>query len=70
MLGRAEMTRRIAHGERYLLTRVFLSDGRVMQQTNRGLPDLENAWREVGHFTDLQMALGELEQEGWTIVRT
>lgn len=41
-----------------------------MQQTNRGLPDLENAWREVGRFTDLKMALEELQREGWTIVRT
>lgn len=67
MLARAEVTRRLAHGDRYLETRLFLVDGRVMEQVNAGVPDVENDWREVGRFTDLRAALGALRRDGWEI---
>lgn len=67
VLARAEVTRRIAHGDRYLVTRLFLADGRVMQQVNPGVADLDNDWQEIGRFDDLGLALAALRQEGWSI---
>lgn len=67
VVARAEMTRKIAHGDRYLETRVFLADGRVMEQVNTGIPDLENDWREVGRFKDLNASLRQLRRDGWEI---
>ncbi len=67
VLARAEVTRRIAHGDRYLVTRLFLADGRVMQQTNPGMPDLEDRWHEVGRFRELDSALRKLRREGWSV---
>jgi hypothetical protein len=69
VLARAEMTRTVAHGERYLVTRLLLANGRVVQQLNPGLPDLENDWREVGHFDDLGAELAQLRRAGWAIRR-
>jgi hypothetical protein len=70
VLARAEMTRTVAHGERYLVTRLLLAEGRVMQQLNPGLPDLENDWREVGRFDDLKTELAQLRRAGWAIRRS
>lgn len=67
VLARAEVTRRLAHGDRYLETRLFLADGRVMEQVNPGLPDLENDWREVGRYADLRSALDQLRRAGWQV---
>lgn len=67
VVARAEMTRRLAHGDRYLETRLFLGDGRIMEQVNPGVPDLDDDWREVGRFTDLRSALSDLRRQGWTI---
>lgn len=66
-VARAEMTRRLAHGDRYLETRLFLADGRVIEQVNPGLAELEQRWREVGRFADLSEALNELQGSGWTV---
>lgn len=68
VLARADVTRRLAHGDRYLQTRLYLADGRVMEQVNVGVPDLENEWREVARFTDLRSALDDLRRQGgWDI---
>ncbi len=67
VVARAEITRTIGHGERYLATRLLLADGRVLQQVNPGLSDLENDWHEVGRFADLGDALGELRRRGWLV---
>lgn len=67
VLARAELTRRIAHGERYLVTRLFLADGRVMQQINPGVADLENQWRSIGRFRELRSAIAKLRREGWSV---
>ncbi len=69
IVARAEMTRTVAHGERYLLTRLLLSDGRVLQQMNPGLPDLENDWQEVGRYSDLGAELAGLRRTGWAVRR-
>ncbi len=68
--ARAEMTLTIAHGQRELRTRLLLRDGRVLEQVNRGFPDLEDQWREVGHFDDLDAILRSLQREGWIVRRT
>ncbi len=70
VLARAEMTRRMAHGERYLLTRLFLADGRVLEQSNPGMPDVEDDWREIGRYGDLDAALADLGRQGWGISKT
>ncbi len=70
VLARAEMTLTIAHGERRLATRVLLVDGRVLEQINPGLPDLENDWHEVERFADLGTTLAELRRDGWSVRRS
>ncbi len=67
VLACGEMTRTVAHGERYLMTRLLLADGRLMQQLNPGLPDPENDWRKVGRFDDLVAELAQLRRAGWAI---
>lgn len=67
VVARAEVTKTLAHGDRYLETRVFLADGRIMEQVNPGLPDLENDWREVGRYKDLRAVLRQLRRDGWDI---
>jgi hypothetical protein len=39
---RAEITKSIGPGTAYLLTRLCLADGTILEQTNPGLPDVEN----------------------------
>jgi hypothetical protein len=67
VLARAEVTKTLAHGDRYLETRVFLADGRIMEQVNPGQPDLENDWREVGRYKDLRATLRQMRRDGWAI---
>lgn len=50
---RAELTRSVGPGWAYLLTRVYLADGTILEQTNPGLLDLENDWKTVGREDDL-----------------
>jgi hypothetical protein len=58
-----------AHGDRYLATRLFVKDGRILERINPGLADLENEWREIGGFSDLTSALADLRRAGWTAQR-
>lgn len=67
VLARAEVTKTLAHGDRYLETRVFLADGRIMEQVNTGVADLENDWREVGRYRDLRATLRQLRRDGWDV---
>lgn len=67
VVARAELTKTLTHGDRCLETRVFLADGRIMEQVNTGVPDLENDWREVGRYRDLRATLRGLRREGWGI---
>ncbi len=69
VLARAEMTLTIGHGQRRLATRVLLVDGRVLEQINPGLPDLENDWVEIDRFADLAATLDDLRRKGWSLRR-
>lgn len=64
---RAEMTRSIGPGTAYLLTRLYLADGTILEQTNPGVPDLENDWEAIGHEDDLAGAADRLAREGWAV---
>ena len=64
---RAEQTKSIGPGVAYLLTRLYLADGTILEQTNPGLPDLENDWKSVGHEADLPTAAARLRRQGWLV---
>jgi hypothetical protein len=64
---RAEITKRIGPGTAYLLTRVYLADGTILEQTNPGLPDVENDWKAVGHERDLADVAERLARDGWAV---
>jgi hypothetical protein len=64
---RAELTKSIGHGTAYLLTRLYLADGTILEQVNPGLPDLENDWKAVGSEADLAGAAERLTREGWSV---
>jgi hypothetical protein len=64
---RAELTKAIGHGTSYLLTRLYLADGTILEQTNPGVPDLENDWQRIGTEADLAGAAERLRREGWAV---
>lgn len=64
---RAELTKSIGPGAAYLLTRLYLADGTILEQTNRGLPDVENDWKAVGRESDLATVATRLRQQGWLV---
>ena len=64
---RAELTKTIGPGAAYLLTRLYLADGTILEQTNPGLPDVENDWKTVGREADLATAAERLRQQGWLV---
>ena len=64
---RAEITKWIGPGTAYLLTRLYLADGTILEQTNRGLPDVENGWIKTGREPDLAGVAVRLTGEGWPV---
>jgi len=64
---RAEITKSVGPGSAYLLTRLYLADGVVLEQVNPGLPDLETGWKTAGHEIDLTTVAERLRHEGWTV---
>ncbi len=64
---RAELTKSLGPGTAYLLTRLYLADGTILEQTNPGLPDVENDWKAVGREADLETAAARLRREGWRV---
>jgi hypothetical protein len=64
---RAELTKSLGPGAAYLLTRLYLADGTILEQTNPGLPDVENDWRPIGTERDLPGTAERLRNEGWTV---
>lgn len=69
-LLRAHVTRRIAHGDRYVVTRAYLSDGTIEQRVNPGrADDDELPWERVGRYDDLRAERDRLKREGWAIER-
>ena len=66
-LLRAHQLRSIGPGQKWLVEREWLADGRVMQRINEGKPMLENDWRETGRWSDLDAERELLRAEGWEI---
>lgn len=64
---RAELTRSVGPGTAYLLTRLYLGDGTILEQTNPGRLDLENDWKIVGREGDLAGVAERLRQQGWAV---
>lgn len=64
---RAHQLRSIGPGQRWLVEREWLADGRVMQRINEGKPILENDWREAARWTDLAAERERLRAEGWEL---
>ena len=64
---RAELTRSVGPGTAYLLTRLYLADGTILEETNPGLPDLENEWKAIGTEADLAGAAERLRRAGWAV---
>lgn len=67
-LLRAYMTRTLAHGDREVVTRAYLSDGTIEEQRNPGLPDPDDVpWSPAGRYDDLAAERERLAREGWSI---
>ena len=64
---RAEMTKSIGPGSAYLLTRLYLADGTILEQLNPGVPDPDLGWTDAGRETDLAGAAARLTREGWAV---
>jgi hypothetical protein len=63
----AHQTRSIGAGQRYLMEREWLADGRVMQRINEGLPDAFHEWKQIGRWRDLDAERAALRSQGWEI---
>ena len=67
---RAHVTRRIGHGERYVVTRAYLSDGTIQQRVNPGHPDDDDMpWETIGRYDDLVAERDRLRREGRAVER-
>lgn len=64
---RAEITKSIGPGTAYLLTRLYLADGTILEQVNPGVPDVETGWKTAGHEIDLAGAAERLARDGWSV---
>jgi hypothetical protein len=67
-LLRAYVTKTLAHGERYVMARRYLTDGTVEQRTNPGVPDEDYlSWSPAGRYESLEAERERLVHEGWSI---
>lgn len=64
---RAEVTRVIGPGTRYLVTREYRADGTIREQVDPGRPDPEGDWRVIGREPDLAGAPDRLRRSGWLV---
>ena len=64
---RAHQLRSVGPGQRYLMEREWLSDGRVMQRINDGTPVSEREWKPIGTWRDLEDERRALAAQGWEI---
>ena len=64
---RAHQLRTIGPGQRWLVEREWLEDGRVMQRINEGRPILENDWQETAQWSELDAERARMRNEGWEI---
>lgn len=63
-LLRAYVTKRVGHGQRYLVTRAYLSDGTIEQRVNPGRADDDDVpWERMGRFDDLVAERDRLRRE-------
>ena len=67
MVLRAEITKSVGPGTAYVLTRLYLADGTILEQLNPGLLDLENGWKPAGHEPDLAGVEDRLRRGGWAV---
>ncbi len=61
------MTKTVGPGTAYLLTRLYLRDGTILEQTNPGVPDGEEDWKQIGTEPDLPGVAARLVREGWLV---
>jgi len=64
---RAHQLRSVGPGQKWLVEREWLSNGRVMQRTNDGRPDVEDEWKQIGRWSDLDSERAKLAREGWEL---
>lgn len=64
----AKVTRSLGAGQRYLVTRKYQSDGRILQQVNPGVPSPTD-WKVIGRVDDLDAEITLLRSQGWEIER-
>ena len=65
---RAYVTRRMGHGQRYVVTRTYWSDGTISQRVNPGRADDEDIpWQRIGRYEDLLAERDRLRRQGWEI---
>ena len=50
-----------------LFQREWLADGRLLQQVNNGRPDVEDEWKEIGRWSDLERERAALARAGWEL---
>ncbi len=66
-LLRAHQLRSIGPGQRWLVEREYASDGRIRQRVNEGRPDVEDEWKEIGRWSDLDAERATLARDGWEL---
>jgi hypothetical protein len=64
---RAHQLRKIGHGQQWLVEREWLSDGRVLHRVNEGRADVEDEWKQIGRWSDLDAERATLAREGWEL---
>ena len=64
---RAHQLKSIGPGQRYLLEREWLTDGRVLQRINEGTPSNDQEWKPIGRWRDIAAERRALTAQGWEI---
>ncbi len=64
---RAHQLRKIGPGEMWLVERRWLQDGRVLQRINRGVADLEDEWKQIGRWSDLDAERAAIARDRWEL---
>jgi len=64
---RAHQLRGVGPGQRYLMEREWLPDGRVVQRVNEGTPEPSSEWKLICRWRDLERERTALAEQGWEI---
>jgi hypothetical protein len=67
VLLRAHQLKSLGPGQKYLVEREWRSDGRVMQRVNEGRADLEDDWKAIGRWRDLDAERRAVASQGWAL---